>query len=204
MRFSSLLWLSRLWILFFSLFFYRSLALILWISSTHPHLRHLTEPLWKTLHISSISLHSVVKKIKVRPRLINSGDVQSSRFLVLFIFESCDLPSLWSSSVTRLRDHGLSSSQDQVYQAGHRYARSSAHALLKPRLRGQMLNTSNPISVWQDLKGSGPLPYKWRVNTAARRLNISEVIRQNAGCRDTAADGASHLGFKLSLCRKWT
>lgn len=122
------------------------------------------------IHICSISpnlfeKHSIFhqflcirssKKIKVRPRLINSGDVQSSRFLVLFIFESCDLPSLWSSSVTRLRDHGLSSSQDQVYQAGHRYARSSAHALLKPRLRGQMLNTSNPISVWQDLKGSGP------------------------------------------------
>lgn len=47
------------------------------------------------------------QKIKDRPRLINSGGAQSSRFLMLFIFKSCDLPSLWSCSMTRLRDHGL-------------------------------------------------------------------------------------------------
>lgn len=86
--------------------------------------------------------------------------------------------------------------------------RSSAVALLKPRLRRQMLNTSNPIFSSTRSKRirnpspCRPAPWKWRVNAAARRLNVSEVIRRNAGRGDAAADGASHLCFKRAFCRK--
>lgn len=163
--FKKLLCISSLffgWVAFEIVFFFflPSLALISWnliysssMCSISPNL-FLNTWISFTQYFVIFSASSRQKSKSVVCEL-NTGAVQSSRSHVLFIFKLCDLPSLWSCLMTRIAACFLS--QDQVYRGGHCQTGSSALALLKPRLRGQMLNTSNPILVWQDLNGSDPV-----------------------------------------------
>lgn len=180
------------------------------------HLQHLAKPFLKTWirFTQFFVIFSPVKNQKSVNEL-NPRDVQSSRSVVFFLIRCDQAVFVIFPHDTDHRSRSVCLlSQHQVYRGGggHRgQTRWSALALLKPRLRGQMLNTSNPISV-SDLNRIRAACYLHRA-TGKRRVNAAVWAPkhiwsdQTKKTKNTPTEekrlcgrrGASHLGYRNLL-----